>query len=327
MKFENFTIEATASAVPKRVVTNDQLAQIMETSDEWIVQRTGIHQRHISTDETTTQLCTQVAQTLLAKANLTADDLDYIVVATMSPDTLTPSVSAGVQGNLGAQHAAAFDLNAACSGFVYGLSVVRQLLIGDRQKHALLIGGEVLSRLIDWQDRSTAVLFGDGAAGVLLSSAPAAEGAWISEDIRTFGDLGDHLTAGQLPSHDPFTGQTSAGQPYFQMNGRQIYSFAVKQIPQSIERAVKQSHLIVNDINHFVLHQANQRIIQAVANKMAVESALFPVNIGEMGNTAAASEPLLLDQLVTDGTIQRGDLLALTGFGGGLTVGTVLLRY
>ena len=327
MKFENFTIEATASALPRRTVTNDQLAQVMETSDEWIVQRTGIHQRHISTTETTTELCTQVARQLLERAGVTAGDLDYIVVATMSPDTLTPSVSAGVQGAIGATRAIAFDLNAACSGFVYGLSVMRRLLCGDRSKRALLIGGEVLSRLIDWQDRSTAVLFGDGAGGMLLQSATMAQGAWQGEDLATFGDQGQYLTAGALPQHDPLTGDHDTVTPYFKMNGRQIYSFAVRQVPQSIERAVAQSNYIVNDMNYFLLHQANRRIIQTTADHMRLNRDLFPVNIGKTGNTAAASEPILLDQLVTAGTVQRGNLLALTGFGGGLTVGTVILKY
>lgn len=327
MKFTNFRIAATASAVPKQVVTNDQLAQIMDTSDEWIVQRTGIHQRHISDDETTSTLCTSVANQLLEEAGITANDIDYIIVATMSPDFLTPSVSAMVQGNVGAKNAAAFDINAACSGFVYGMSVAHDLLKGDRQKRALLIGGETLSRLIDWHDRSTAVLFGDGAAGVLLESADDEHGAWRGEDIKTFGELGRHLTAGHIVNRNPFSKQVDTQSPFFEMNGRRIYSFAVRNIPQSINKAAECANNTINDINYFVFHQANQRIIEHVAEDMEISADRCPININEFGNTAAASEPLLLDQLIKNQKIKRGDLLALTGFGGGLTIGTEIIRY
>ncbi len=327
MKFEDFKILATASQAPAKVVDNNQLSEMMTTSDEWITQRTGIRRRHIAVDETTSSLCTAVAQSLLMKGGLTADQIDLIVVATMSPDYLTPSVSAMVQGNLGAQNAIALDINAACSGFVYGLKVVRQLLGAEQKKHALLIGGETLSKLIDWQDRSTAVLFGDGAGGVLLSNESQQNGAYLAEDLKTLGQLGQYLTAGQTGAPTPFQQDQTPFSPFFKMNGRRVYQFAVKNVPVSINQALKRAGLTTADVDHFVLHQANRRIVEKIAAVLDTPLEKFPMNIDEYGNTAAASEPILLDQLVSDGVIKRGDVIVLAGFGGGLTVGTMILRF
>lgn len=327
MKFENFNILATAGYTPERVVPNSELTTMMTTSDEWIVQRTGIHQRHVVTAERTSDLCTRVAQQLLQRSGLQATDIDYIVVATMSPDYQTPAVSAQVQGNIGATKAVALDVNAACSGFVYGLQVVHRLLMGDSPKTALLIGGETLSRLVDWQDRSTAVLFGDGAGGVVLTSALAQDGAFIAADYRTMGEQGRYLTAGANGVDSPFASDPQPVLPFFKMNGRRVYNFAIKQVPASLRRVLDQGHLAVTDIDYFILHQANQRIIERIAEDLTGSMAQFPVNIGQYGNTAAASEPLLLNQLVTSHVIKRGDVLALSGFGGGLTIGTMILRY
>lgn len=327
MKFEDFKIMATAAAVPDHVVDNDQLSTMMATSDEWITQRTGIKRRHIATHETTSSLGTAVANQLLKKSGLTAQDIDLIVVATMSPDYLTPATAAIVQGNLGADNAVAMDLDAACSGFVYGLKVVRQMLMGDQRKHAILIGGETLSKLIDWHDRSTAVLFGDGAGGVLIENAEKSTGSFRAEDLKTLGKMGQYLTAGQTGQPTPFTKDQTATNPFFKMNGRRVYRFAVNEVPQSINRALAQASLSVADIDHFVLHQANSRIVERIAATLNVAPEKFPVNIDEYGNTAAASEPILLNQLVKDGIIKRGDVIALSGFGGGLTVGTMILTY
>ncbi|EEI70661.1 beta-ketoacyl-ACP synthase III [Lentilactobacillus hilgardii] len=327
MKFENFKILATASQVPTRVVDNDELSTMMDTSDDWIVQRTGIRRRHVAVDETTSSLCTSVAKQLLEKTGLKPSEIDLIIVATMSPDYLTPSVSAMVQGNLGADHAVAMDIDAACSGFVYGLNMVKQLLIAETPKNAILIGGETLSKLIDWQDRSTAVLFGDGAGGVLLKNTPKSEGAFISENLKTLGKLGRYLTAGKTGAPTPFMTKKDEFSPFFQMNGRRVYRFAVNNVPESINQALSEASLTTDDIDHFVLHQANSRIVEKIAETLGVSMDKFPINIDEYGNTAAASEPILLDQLVTDGTIKRGDVVLLSGFGGGLTVGTMILKY
>ncbi|GAA2966930.1 beta-ketoacyl-ACP synthase III [Lentilactobacillus parakefiri] len=327
MTFEDFKIIQTASSVPRRVVDNDELSTMMTTSDEWITQRTGIKRRHVAVQETTSSLATEVAAKLLANSGLKPTDIDLIVVATMSPDYLTPSTSALVQGNLGADQAIAFDIDAACSGFVYGLKVVRQMLKADWPMHAILIGAETLSKLVDWHDRTTSVLFGDGAAGVLIANQPDHTGSFISEDLKTLGKLGKYLTAGQVGVKSPFAAAETTYSPFFKMNGHRVYGFAVKNVPESINRALKQANMTVEDVDCFVLHQANKRIIEKIADTLGAPMSKFPVNIHEYGNTSAASEPILLDELVANQTIKRGDVIALSGFGGGLTVGTMIIRY
>lgn len=327
MTFEDFKIITTANSVPNRVVDNDELSTMMDTSDDWIVQRTGIKRRHVAVNETTSTLATIVAEKLLNKSGLSPTDIDLIVVATMSPDYLTPSVGAMVQGNIGANQAIAFDVDAACSGFVYGLKIVRQMLMADHQMHAILIGAETLSKLLDWHDRSTAVLFGDGAAGALISNQPQKAGSFISEDLATLGKLGKHLTAGQVGVKSPFADDAVSYSPFFKMNGHRVYGFAVKNVPESINRALAKANLTVNDIDCFVLHQANERIIEKISESLGAPMSKFPVNINEYGNTSAASEPILLAELIDQQIIKRGDVVALSGFGGGLTVGTMIIKY
>lgn len=326
MKYEDFKIISSASAIPKRVVDNDELSMMMDTSDDWINQRTGIKQRHVAVTETTSSLATQAAEKLLAQSDMEAADIDLIIVATMSPDYLTPSVGAMVQGNIGADQAIAFDVDAACSGFVYALKVARQMMMADHEMHAIVIGAETLSKLIDWHDRSTAVLFGDGAAGVLLSNT-ANQGSFVSEDLTTLGKLGKYLTAGQVGVKSPFAADDTQYSPFFKMNGHRVYGFAVKNVPESINRALAKAGMTVNDIDHFVLHQANERIIEKIAETLNAPMTKFPVNINEYGNTSAASEPILLAELVDKQIIKRGDVVALSGFGGGLTVGTMIIKY
>jgi 3-oxoacyl-[acyl-carrier-protein] synthase-3 len=320
-------IVQTAHEVPDKVVLNDELKQYMDTSDEWISSRTGIRQRHVSTGQTTADLCTSVAQQLLAQSGWSADDLDFIIVATMSPDYMTPATAAIVQNRIHAQHAFAFDLSAACSGFIYGLRVAKDLLAGDCHR-GLLIGGEVLSKLVDWQERSTAVLFGDGAGGVLLEQSDETTSQFLASDLQTLGELGDRLTAGYQPVTSPFaTDATDPHQRYFEMDGRAVYKFATHDVPRSIERAVTASSLMVKDVDYFLLHQANQRIIDQIAKRLAQPTDKFLSNVANYGNTSAASVPILLDEAVRNGTIQRGQTIALSGFGGGLTIGTQLIQY
>lgn len=300
MKYENVSILQTASSIPKKVVTNDDLAKMMDTSDEWISKRTGIKQRHVVTEQSTSDLCVDVSQKLLRQANLPAKRIDLIIVATMSPDYLTPSVSAMVQGKIGADNAAAFDINSACSGFAYGLKIAKQMLTADKSKYALLIGGETLSKLVNWQDRSTAVLFGDGAAGVLLTNAYSNSAGILADDLQTKGRLGHYLTAVYLANKSPFyqAAPTDSANKYFLMNGRQVYKFATENVPGSIRTALRKADLQTSDVDYFVLHQANSRIVERIARDLGVSIAKFPINIQEYGNTAAASEPILLDELV-----------------------------
>lgn len=320
-------IVQTANAVPERTVPNDELNAYMETSDEWISSRTGIKQRHVSTGQTTSDLCTLVAQKLLASTGWQATDLDFIIVATMSPDYMTPATAAIVQGRIGAKNAFAFDLDAACSGFVYGLKVAEGLL-QVAGKRGMLIGGEVLSKLLDWHERSTAVLFGDGAAGVMLEQDPTEKSVFLATDLQTLGELGSRLTAGYQPVNSVFTtDSTDPHQRYFEMEGRAVYKFATHQVPESIVRAVQKAGLLVQDIDYFILHQANQRIIDQIAKRLDQPNRKFLSNVANFGNTSAASIPILLDEAIQRGTIQRGQTIALSGFGGGLTVGTQIIKY
>ncbi|WP_156656515.1 beta-ketoacyl-ACP synthase 3 [Fructilactobacillus florum] len=326
MIMDSFKIKAVAKQVPEKVVTNDDLAEILDTSDDWIRRRTGIRRRHVASGLQNTNLCTAVANRLLAKAGVAATDLDFIIVATMSPDYQTPATAAQVQGRLGAKRAVAFDINAACAGFVYGTVTLHRLLQQTPHGMGLIIGSEQLSKLLDWHDRSTAVLFGDGASGMLVAN-DASESRMLATDLQTFGEDSQAITAGQFGVCSPFSAEKVPAQPAFQMDGHRVYNFAKQQVPASIRRALIKANLTTDQIKYFVLHQANARIIDRIAKQLDVPSERFPQNIAEYGNTAAASEPLVLNDLVEQQCLKRGDLLVLSGFGGGLTVGTIILRY
>lgn len=321
---ERFTIVESAHVVPERVVTNDELATFMDTSDEWIHSRTGIHQRHIVSNESTSDLATTVAEKLLAQANLSANQLDFIIVGTMSPDYLTPSVAQQVQGRIGATNAFAFDLSAACSGFVYTLSMASKLLATKYQR-GLVIGAEVLSKLVDWKDRSTAVLFGDGSSGVLLQQTVEDTGL-LAEALKTYGDQSEFLTAGRQRNSNHFVGDIVAADPYFHMNGREVYNFATRQVPAVLSQALETVQLTANDIDVYVLHQANARIIASIAKRFGQPIDKFPTNVVNYGNTSAASIGILLDELRATGVVHQGQKIALAGFGGGLTAGALIIQ-
>jgi 3-oxoacyl-[acyl-carrier-protein] synthase-3 len=312
----------SALSTPKKVVTNDDLTKILDTSDEWISKRTGIKQRYQAVDETTSSMATDVANKLLEKSKTDAGEIDLIVVATMSPDYLSPSVAATVQGNIGATNAMAFDISAACSGFVYGMGIVNSMLHTGKFKKAILIGAETLTRLLDWTDRSTAVLFGDSAAGILAENDTTNSSQLINEKLDTYGDMGQYLTAGNVAALND-----SEQSYFFQMNGRKVYEFATKRVPESILTVLDEANINPDDVKYFLLHQANERIVKSVAKKLDLPMDKFPVNIGRFGNTAAASEPVLLAEMLAEGKINRGDIIVFSGFGGGLTVGTNVIKY
>lgn len=314
-------ITATASYVPEKVVTNDQLAEIMDTSDEWIFSRTGIKQRHIATNENTSDLCTAVAQQLLTKSQTAPEELDFIIVATITPDYAMPSVACQVQGNIGAVNALAFDLSAACSGFVYGLATAEKFLRTGSQK-GLVIGGEVLSKVVDWQDRGTAVLFGDGAAGVLLETSD--QPSILKESLKADGTRGMSLTSSFTPNQNPYFQEEASQSVHLAMNGREIFDFATRDVVKAIDQVIAEDR---ESIDYFLLHQANSRILDKVSKKLKMPREKFLQNMDRYGNTSGASIPLLLDEAVTSGTLTIGSnqKLVLSGFGGGLTWGTLLL--
>ncbi|CYW60346.1 beta-ketoacyl-ACP synthase III [Streptococcus suis] len=318
-------ISQVAHYLPKKIVTNDDLAQRMETSDEWIRSRTGIGQRHIVTGETTSDLASQVARKLLEKSQLDASEIDFIIVATITPDASMPSTAAMVQAAIGAKKAFAYDLVAACSGFVFALSTAEKFLASGVYKRGLVIGAETLSRSVDWSDRSTAVLFGDGAGGVLLEACE--QPSFLAEILRTDGSRGASLTAGIDQKETPFSTQ-SRQQPFIQMEGRAIFEFATRDVTATMAELLEQADMTVDCVDYFLLHQANIRILDKMARKLGVAREKFPANMDKYGNTSAASLPILLSECVESGMLRLdgSQTVLMAGFGGGLTWGTLLLQ-
>ncbi|WP_312498250.1 beta-ketoacyl-ACP synthase III [Enterococcus sp.] len=311
-------ITATASYVPDKIVTNDDLSHLMDTSDEWIYSRTGIKERRISVGENTSDLCGKVAVKLLDEANVNPEELDFILVATITPDFNTPAVACQVQGMIGATNAFAFDISAACAGFVYALSMAEKL-IRTGSKKGLVIGGEVLSKVLDWKDRSSAVLFGDGAAGVLIEASTKQH--IIKESLKADGTRGMSLTSGFRSNQNPFSTNAPAYHACMQMVGREIFDFATRDVVSSIAEIIENE-----EVDYYLLHQANARILDKVARKLKQPRTQFLQNMQHYGNTSAASIPLLLDEEVKKGTLTlgSGQHVVFSGFGGGLTWGTML---
>ena len=316
-------IIGTGSCLPETVVTNDFLSTIMDTSDEWITTRTGIRERHLVKDETTTSLAIGAAKQALAAAGVTPAELDLIIVGTVSGDHVTPSTACEVQAGLGAVNAAAFDINAACSGFLFGLHTVNAYIRSGMCKTALVIGAESLSRIMDWNDRSTCVLFGDGAGAAVVR---ADETGLLAYEQGTDGEKGRHLCCPNRTNNNPLI-QTDKSLGYTKMDGQEVYKFAVTYVPASILRVLEEAKLQPEDIKYYILHQANLRIIQSVAKRLKLDEDRFPISLDHCGNISAASVPILLDEVNKKGMLQKGDKLILSGFGGGLTWGTCLIEW
>lgn len=319
-------IMGAGSYIPQKKVSNAMLEEIMDTNDEWIRTRTGIENRHISDGENTSILCGKAALAILEKTGISAKEIDFIIVATMTPDGSSPSTACLVQDYIGAKPVMAFDVNAACSGFIYALSIAEKLIQSGAYQYGLVLGGEVMSKMIDWQDRSTAVLFGDGAGGVLLG-ATETEGSFLGEDIHSDGSRGEALTAGRRVVSN-FQLERAAKNDFLQMDGRAIFDFAIRSVPESIRMVIETSNSSTEEIDCIIAHQANYRILQAIAKKLKMPAEKFATNIAEYGNTSAASIPILLDELLTNGNLVLGSKkkIILTGFGGGLTWGSILIQ-
>lgn len=317
-------IIGTGSALPQKVVTNDQLAQIMDTSDEWIRSRTGIQQRHLATTETTTSLSVKAAKAAMAAAGVEATELDLIIAATISADSVIPTLSCQLQAELGATNAFAFDLGAACSGFMFALATADAYMKTGRVHKALVIGAEVLSKMMDWNDRGTCVLFGDGAGAVVVSDEADNLLAMVQ---GSDGAKGEALTCAGRPVRNPYVDTAACDMPwgYVHMDGQAVYKFAVKTVPAAITEALDIAGLTPDDIDLYIMHQANIRIIEAVAKRIKQPLDKFPTNLQTCGNISAASVPILLDNLCKDGMIKSGQKLILSGFGAGLTWGVCVL--
>lgn len=317
-------ISQVAHYAPDQVVSNDDLAEIMDTSDEWISSRTGILRRHISKDETTSDLATIVAQRLLVKANLDAEEIDFIVVATITPDSLMPSTAARVQANIGASRAFAFDLTAACSGFVFALATAEKYISSGMYRRGIVIGSETLSKVLDWSDRSTSVLFGDGAGGVLLEASD--QKSFLAENLFTDGSRGARLESCYLGLSSPYSDEVS-DRRYLTMDGRAVFDFAIRDVTKSIQKIIADASMEAEEIDYFLLHQANDRMLDKMSKKLGVSREKIPANMMEYGNTSAASIPILLSECVENHRIKMdgSQKILLTGFGGGLTWGTLLV--
>jgi 3-oxoacyl-[acyl-carrier-protein] synthase III len=313
------------SYLPQRVVTNAELAARIDTSDDWIVQRTGIRERHIAADgEFTSHLGIKAAQAALAHAGVDAQSIDLIVLATSTPDNTFPATAVEVQNGLGIHHGAAFDLQAVCSGFVFALATADNFLKSGTFKRALVVGAETFSRILDWNDRGTCVLFGDGAGAVVLEAQPQAGG------VSDRGILTAHLRSdGRHKSKLYVDGGPSSTQTvgHLRMEGREVFKHAVGMITDVIVAAFEATGLTADDINWFVPHQANKRIIDASAHKLHIAPQKVVLTVDQHGNTSAASIPLALAVAVADGRIKKGDLVLLEAMGGGFTWGSVLIRW
>lgn len=321
-------IRSVGSYVPLKVVTNDDLSKTIDTSDEWVFSHTGIKRRRIAAEhEASSDLAYEAARLALARAHLAPEELDLILVATATPDyNGFPSTACIVQDRLGATRAGAMDIVAACTGFVYSVETASSFIRAGSAQNVLVIGSETLSRVINWQDRNTSVLFGDGAGAVLLSAQPGTRGV-IRSTLRSDGAGASHLWIPAGGSRRPFDAAEVARQDLcIQMNGRQIYNFAVRSIGETI-RTLLGDEMELADIAYVVPHQANVRIIEAAANRLGIPVAKFYMNIEDYANTSAASIPLALDEMSERGLLKEGDLLITVGFGGGLTYGGNLIRW
>jgi 3-oxoacyl-[acyl-carrier-protein] synthase III len=329
MKFQGVKIASTGSYTPEKVLTNDDLSKIVDTSDEWILTRTGIKERHIAADnEFTSDLATKAAEKALTAANLTAEDIDLILVATLSPDKTFPNTASLVQKNIQAKKAACFSIEAGCTGFVYGLEVGSGLIASGLYKNILVIGAEKLSSVVDWTDRTTCVLFGDGAGAAILTATSPEENCYLGSDLGSSGDHHDilHIPAGGCAI--PTTQATiDAKLNTLQMNGKEVFKHAVNGMAASAKKALTEAQLTIEDIDWVVAHQANLRIINAVGQKLNVPNEKVYINVDRFGNTSAASVPIAFDEMVQKGLIKRGQKILFVAFGGGLTWGANVVKY
>lgn len=325
---KSFGILGIGTYVPEKIMTNFDLEKIVETSDEWIQKMTGIKERRIAAEnEATSDLAYNAAVKALKSSNTKAEDIDLIVVATMTPDYFTPSVSAILQKRLGAHHAAAFDLGAACSGFVYGLEAGGNFIATGMYKKVLVIGAEVFSRILDWEDRNTCVLFGDGAAAAVLGEVEEGYGL-LGSHLGTDGDLDDVLVIPAGGSRKPSSHETVDNRShYLKMKGPEVFKFAVKSMPMAVEKVLENTGITIDELELIVPHQANMRIINSAAKRLKFPVEKFIINLDKYGNTSAASVGLALGEALENNRIKKGDNIALVGFGAGLTYASCVLKW
>ena len=321
------SIIGTGSYVPEKVLTNHDLEKIVDTTDEWIHSRTGMRERHIAAaDQATSDLGTEAAKAALADAGISAEEVDLLVVATLSPDMFFPSTACFVQEKIGAKNAFCYDLGAACSGFLFALDNAKNQIASGAVKTALVIGAEKMSTFIDWEDRSTCILFGDGAGAAVLQAG--GEGRGIMQSVMgSDGSLADLLWTPGGGSRNPASHEMiDQRQQYLKMQGREVFKHAVVRMTEAVVQALEKNNVGVDDIKCFIPHQANIRIIGSIAKRLGIADRIY-TNVEKYANTSSAALAIALDEAVKDGTIQQGDLIALTVFGGGFTWGANVLEW
>ena len=322
------TITSTAHHVPEKILTNHDIENMVETSDEWIQNRTGIKQRHIvSDDEASSDLSTHVAKKLLEKRGIKPEKIDIIIVGTVTPDHLTPSTAAIVQNNINAQNAWAFDLSAACSGFLFGLETGSKFIESGKYKTVMVIGVDTMTSILDFKDRETCIIFGDGAGGVILEPSKSDNGI-ISSILRTDGSGASSLNVLAGGSRIPATEETIANREHFiRQDGKKVFKFAVKRMADISEEVLLKNGLSGNDIKLFIPHQANKRIIDATGERCGIPKDRVLINIDRYGNTTAGTIPIALNEAVENNLIYNGDYILLSAFGSGFTWGSILIKW
>ena len=318
-------ILGTGSYMPSNVMSNTAIEALVDTSDEWIKERTGIVERRISQGETTSDLATEAAIDALKDSNIAAQDIDLIIVATVSADSIVPSAACKVQKNIGAHNAMAFDINAACSGFIFALDMANNYILAGRATKALVIGAEVLSKITDWKDRNTCVLFGDGAGAVVLSADEENHINYVN--CKSVGEKWESLTCEGSPVNKPYTHLKENAEGKLKMNGKDIYKFAVKTMDEEFNRILSESKLKKENITFILPHQANMRMIESFSKKVEIPLDRFIINLQHVGNTSGASIPVALDEANKAGLLTDGSHIVIIGFGGGLTYGSALLKW
>lgn len=321
-------IIGTGAYVPEKVLTNAELEKMVDTTDEWIVTRSGIRERHIARgDEATSDMAAEASRRALAQAGVAAEDVDLIIVATITPDMVFPNTACLVQNLIGARKATCFDIEAACSGFLYAMNVAAQFIKTGAVKTALVIGAEKLSTVTDWQDRATCVLFGDGAGAVVMRECDAAQG-FLATVTGSDGSLADLLKIPGGGSRNPTSIETvEKRMHYMQMVGKEVFKNAVRNMGEAARNALEESGLTMDDVALVVPHQANMRIVEAIRERLGVGPEKFYVNLDRMGNMSAASIPVALDEAVRCGKIKQGDVVVMVAFGGGFTWGATVVRW
>ncbi|MCM1145087.1 MAG: ketoacyl-ACP synthase III [Blautia sp.] len=316
-------IIGTGSCLPDTIVTNEDLSKIMDTSDEWIRSRTGIRERRLVKEETTASMSVTAARRAMEQAGVSPQEIDLIIVGTITGDYITPSTACEIQSAIGAERAVAFDINAACSGFMFALHTADAFFKAGVYKTALILGAETLSKIMNWNDRSTCVLFGDGAGAAVVR---ADETGLLAYDQGSDGAKGMVLACENRKNNNPLI-KNSEKLQYTSMDGQEVYKFAVTTVPASIQRAIREAGLTIEDIDYFALHQANIRIVQSVAKRLKVSEEKFPISLDHCGNISAASVPILLDEMNRKGLLKPGMKIVLAGFGAGLTWGSAVIEW